>query len=123
MDIDGLTYGQLKEIAAMFGTKASAAPPQAEVAGDSRPVIVRCRDAGVHFGHLLGYSGRTVRLKDARRMWQWSTKSGLALNGCATNGIDPKKSKIDSVVENIVLLEACEIIDCTPHAAKTISEA
>ncbi len=84
-------------------------------------VIVRCRDAGVHFGTLVSYSGREVLLKDSRRMWYWKAAEGHTLNACAINGI--KDSKISGTVENISLLEACEIIKCTDDGAKSIGES
>ena len=125
MDIDNLTYGQLKEIAAMFGgsAPATAAPAQAKVIGDGRPVIVRARDAGVHYGKLVFYEGRTVELTDSRRLWSWTAKEGVALSGVAINGINASKSKIDVLVTRITILDACEIIDCTDAAAKTIETA
>jgi hypothetical protein len=122
MNIDSMTYGELKQIAAMFG----AVQPQktsSRVEGDGRAVIVRARDAGVHYGKLVAYDGRTVWLKESRRMWSWTAKSGIALNGCATNGIDASKSKIDVPVASIAILDACEIIDCSPDASKSIEAA
>lgn len=120
MNIDNLTYGELKQIAAMFGGTAKSS---SRVEGDLRPVIVRCRDAGVHYGKLVAYEGRSVWLKDARRLWSWKAKEGVALSGVAVNGIDASKSKIDVLVTNIALLDACEIIDATDAAAKTIQAA
>ena len=84
-------------------------------------VIVRCRDAGVHFGTLVSYSDREVLLNDSRRMWYWKAKTGHTLSGCAVNGI--KDSKISAAVESIALLEACEIIQCSAEAAKSIGGA
>ena len=124
MNIDNLTYGQLKEIAAMFGNSTpSAATASTKVAGDLRPVIVRARDAGVHYGKLVSYEGRTVELIDSRRLWQWTAKEGLALSGVAIHGINASKSKIDTLVANITILDACEIITCSEVAAKSIEAA
>lgn len=123
MNIDHLTYAELKKIAAMFGNQAAPTKSAARVEGDLRPVIVRARDAGVHYGKLVAYEGRTVWLEDARRLWSWTAKSGIALNGVATSGINAGKSKVDSMVKNIAILDACEIIDCTSEAAKTIESA
>lgn len=123
-NIDNLTFAELKQIAAMFNGQQIAptnAPPR--VQGDGRYVIVRARDAGVHFGKLDAYEGRTVWLTDSRRMWSWTAQSGLALSGCAVNGINASRSKIDTQVSKIAILDACEIIDCTLEAAKTIEAA
>ena len=120
INIDELTLGQLKQIAAQFGPK-TAEPTK--IKGDLRPVIVRARDAGVHYGLLESYSGRTVILRESRRLWSWTAKAGIALSGVAVHGIDASKSKIDSLVAEIAILDACEIIDCSTIAAKTIMEA
>lgn len=123
MDIDDLTYGELKKIAAIFSSTNTQTQSSGRIEGDGRPVIVRCRDAGVHYGLLVAYEGRTVWLRDARRLWSWRAKSGLALSGVAVNGIVASESKIDTLVSEIVLLDACEIIDATPEAVKSILEA
>jgi len=100
------------------GEKESPSPIDNPMIGEK--VIVRCRDAGVHFGTLVSYSGREVLLKESRRMWYWKAKTGHTLNACAINGI--VDSKISGSVETITLLDACEIIKCTDEAAKSIGE-
>lgn len=120
MNIDNLTYGELKKIAALFAVN----PTHSEkVSGDMRHVIVRARDAGVHYGLLVSYEGRTVTLRNSRRLWSWKAKSGVALSGVAQNGINASKSKVDTLVSEITILDACEIIDATPDAAASILEA
>jgi hypothetical protein len=124
MNIDNLTYGQIKEIADVFSsTQSSKHTNSLRVNGKLEPVIVRCRDAGVHFGFLEFYEGRTVKLQNSRRLWKWKAKEGLALSGVAINGIDPSQSKIDVLVENILLLDACEIIFASYKSQKSILEA
>lgn len=86
-------------------------------------VIVRCRDAGVHFGTYVSHNGREVHLTDARRMWRWFAAEGISLSECAVAGINAKKSKIAFPVGQIVLLDACEIIPCTVEAAASIENA
>ena len=124
MNIDDLTYGQMKEIAAaVSSTQSSNHTNSLRVNGKLEPVIVRCRDAGVHFGLLEFYEGRTVKLQNSRRLWKWKAKEGLALSGVAINGIDASQSKIDVFVENILLLDACEIIFASYESQKSILEA
>lgn len=89
-----------------------------------KPVIVRCRDAGVHFGYLAAPvvdGSRTVHLTRARRMWRWY--SGATLSEAAVTGIDPTKSRIAVEVPEITLLDACEVIPCTPVAVETFARA
>jgi len=93
------------------------------VRGDLRPVVVRATDAGVHYGRLAGYDGRTVWLHDARRLWKWTAPKGVALSGVAVHGVVAAKSKIDVMVTRLVILDACEIIDATHEAAASIEAA
>lgn len=118
--LDNLTLGQLKALSAMIGGGKAGS---SRVEGDGRAVIVRARDAGVHYGRLVAYEGRTVWLRDARRLWSWTAKDGVALNGVATAGIVASKSKVDRLVSAIVILDACEIIDTTAPAAASIEAA
>ena len=86
-------------------------------------VIIRCRDAGVHYGKLVGYSGRKVELKNARRMWEWWSASENTLSGVARHGINKFKSKIQGPLESIILLEACEIIPISGDAERSLINA
>jgi len=84
-----------------------------------RYVIIRCRDAGVHAGELVRYEGRTVHLRNTRRIWYWSgaeSLSELALFGAA----NPRECKFAAELPEITLLEACEIIPCSPESEKMI---
>ena len=86
-----------------------------------RYVIVRCHDAGVHAGEYASHNGREVTLTNARRIWYWSGAASLnqiAVSGCT----DPVNCKIAMPVLQIVLLEACEIIDCMPAGEKFLRE-
>ncbi|WP_332116034.1 DUF6948 domain-containing protein [Azorhizobium caulinodans] len=120
MDIDNLTIGQAKQLAAMFGAVSASTLPS-RIAGDGRPVIVRSRDAGVQFGYLDGYDGSTVYLKNARQMWSWTAAEGGTLLDCATHGV--KAGKFSTACSSIVVIGACAIIDCTGKAAKTLESA
>lgn len=91
-----------------------------------RKVVVRARDAGVHFGELLGHDGRTVTLGNARRIWRW--RGANTLNEVATKGVEPGTgrggyTRVSDPVERIDLLEACEILTATDEAATSIENA
>ena len=118
--IDNLTIAEAKELARLFG---STSPAQSYVKGDGRPVIVRAKDAGVHFGYLVGYEGRRVDLTNSRRMWSWKASKDGSLSGVAVYGIDAGSSKIAALVKNITILDACEIIDASDVVVKTIEGA
>lgn len=82
-------------------------------------VIVRCRDAGVHAGILLGHEGREATLVESRRLWYWkAAEPGKYLSGVATYGLDAS-SKLGEPI-TVHLTETCEIISCTPAAADSI---
>ena len=123
-NIDDLTIKQARELAALFGNIGKApSPSSSRVEGDGRAVIVRARDAGVHYGRLVGYEGRTVWLINSRRLWSWTANSGVALSGVAMTGINNSKSKVDVLVPSITILDACEIIDCATAAIESIETA
>jgi hypothetical protein len=118
MNIDNMTYGELKQIAAMFG--GQPAQPAFDTGMIGKYVIVRCRDAGVHAGILESTDGRACVLSDARRLWYWKVAgSGDFLNAIALSGIHPD-SKLSAPVSRIALTENCEIIQCTVEAEKSI---
>lgn len=116
MNLDNLTIGEAKKLAAMFGGAASAG--REIIAGGLRPVIVRSRDAGVQFGYLVEYdaSGATVTLRDARQMWQWEAAKGGSLLDCANHGVTPANCKFSDPCSRIVVIGACAIIDVSSAA-------
>ena len=117
MNLDDLTLGQAKQLAAMFGGTTT---PKKELIGEY--VIVRCRDAGVHAGTLVDYEGRNVTLKDSRRLWYWvCAKNQHSLSGVAAVVIDPQKSKIPAVVGTLVLSDACELIQASQECQRSIT--
>ncbi len=84
-------------------------------------VIVRTYSAGVFAGELKERNGREVILLNARRIWYWegaATLSQLAMEGTKK----PDKCKFPCPVDEVLLLEAIEIIPCTAAAKKSIQE-
>ncbi len=84
-------------------------------------VIVRAKDAGVHFGYLKAHSGNEVTLTNSRRIWRWF--GAWTLSEIATTGLDQSKSRVAAVVDEITILDACEIITCRPEAISSIEGA
>ena len=120
MNINDLTIGQARELAAIFANATPATSPTT-VKGDERPVIVRSRDAGVLFGYLLGYEGSTVHLRDARQMWSWTAAEGGTLLDCATHGV--KAGKFSTTASRVTVIGACAIIDVSPKALPSLESA
>ena len=81
-----------------------------------KPVIIRARDAGVHFGYLKHFEGRVVTLEKARRMHRWWSKTQMSLSAVAEFGLNEDKPIRICVAlqDDHLILDACEIIPCTP---------
>lgn len=119
MNIDDLTIGQAKELAALFGI--NTAQPAFDNGMIGKYVIVRCRDAGVHTGKLESHQGRECVLVESRRLWYWKAAKGAFLSSVATDGLSDE-SKIGKELARIHLTENCEIIQCSPEAERSIRE-
>lgn len=119
MNIDSMTYGDLKQIAALFSSTNNTSGLDTMV---GKKVIVRTYSAGVWFGTLDQKEGKEVILKAARRMWRWWAKESISLSACALYGINQEKSKVVAPVPS-VWLEAIEIIPCLPAAVASIEGA
>jgi len=82
-------------------------------------VIVRTYSAGVHFGTLANKDGQEVTLTNARRAWYWD--GAASLSEMAVAGVKrPSKCKFSVVVPEITLLQAIEIIPCSPAAQENL---
>lgn len=114
MNVDDMTIGEAKKLAAMFSDQSETPSPMI-----GKFVIVRCRDAGVHAGILESRSGRSCVLNESRRLWYWKPANGACfLSGVATEGLH-SDSKVGAPIR-VELTENCEIIECTDKAAKSI---
>lgn len=118
MNIDQLTFGELKQIAAMF--QGSNASQQAAHPFVGNYVIVRCYSAGVHAGYLVSQSGDQVVLKNSRRLWSWTANGGVALSGLAVTGL--KSGKIDTLLPDLALTGVIETIPCSEAAKASIND-
>jgi len=120
MNIDEMTYGQLKQIAALFGSMPNnPAPAQHPFVG--KYVIARCYSAGVHAGEVVSFDGDEVILKDSNRLWSWKAKDGIALSGVAQNGLK-EGCKVDAKNPLIALTGVCELIPCSKISQESICE-
>lgn len=90
-----------------------------------RHVIARCSGAGVHAGTLAAVSsdGTCVILQNARRLWKWRAKDGVALSGVAFHGIIASDSILDTLVPEIYLTGVVELIPTSPESEASINEA
>lgn len=122
MNIDELTVGQVREIAAMFpalmGNRETMPHPMV-----GKYAICRCYSAGVHAGEVVSVDGDRVILRNSRRLWKWQAKQGIALSGVAQYGVVEEDSKLDTLNPEIYLTGAIEIIPATVAAMESINGA
>jgi hypothetical protein len=116
MNIDELTLGQAKELAALLNGTQAVKTNHPFI---GRYVIARCYSAGVHAGEVVSVDGGNVLLKNSTRLWSWKAQDGIALSGVAQHGIK-SDSKLDTLNPEIYLVDVCELIPCTDKAKATI---
>lgn len=119
MNIDNMTYGELKQIAALF-SNTQQQPQNKPHPFLGKYVIARCYSAGVHAGYVKGVEGENVILTDSVRLWSWKANDGVALSGVAQNGLSKDKSKLDSKNPVIYLTGVCELIPVSDKAKESI---
>ena len=84
-----------------------------------KKVIVRGDRSGVFFGTLVERNGCEVKLEKCRRLWYWEGASSISQ--IATDGTTkPEQCKFTVAVEEIVILDAIEIILCSDRAVMVI---
>lgn len=82
-------------------------------------IIVRCQWTGVYAGYFESRDGREVTLTNARRIWYWNgaaSLSELAMKGTSR----PRDCKFPAPVNSVLVLDAIEILPCTPEAKESI---
>lgn len=123
MNIDELTYGQIKEIAKLAcGTKQA---PSSGLGNQfiGKYVIVRSRNEGINAGKVIELDDTGVILEDARRLYyhkpankEMSWYEGVALEGLS------KDSKVGAEVTKLII-EDYSLTICTKDAEKSIRGA
>ena len=124
MDINELTIGQVKEIAAAFPAlfgKAETGDIYSGLIG--KYVIVRSRNEGVNAGYVEQADATGVVLRDARRLWYHkpAVESESWYEGVANHGLAPG-CKISASVIRKVIVEDYSLTLCSDKARKSIME-
>lgn len=86
----------------------------------NKQVVVRGDRSGVFFGTLAAHNGQEVRLTNVRRLWYWSGAASdfqLAAEGVKS----PERCKFTIVIDELVVLDAIEILPCTEQAIISLS--
>ena len=82
-------------------------------------VIVRGDRSGVFYGTLAAKEGREVKLTNCRRIWYWD--GAASISQLATEGTTrPSNCKFTVTVDEIIIMDAIEIIPCTDKASAKI---
>lgn len=123
MDIDSLTLGQLKEIAAMFTAQVSSSAGfyQRYI---GKKVIVRSRNEGINFGEVVACDATGIVLKNARRLWYHkpADMSQSWYEGVANTGVS-SDSRLSAPVAEKAIIEQYGITACTDVAIKSLEGA
>lgn len=115
MNIDDLTYGQIKELVRTFSKTPTSTDSKPSHPMLGRRVLVRTYSAGVHIGDLVYVDGMECKLENALRLWKWEG-GGLSLSAVANNGI--VKGRLNRTGE-VYLTNAIEFIPTTEKAEAT----
>ncbi len=119
MNIDDLTYGELKFIAAMFGGATPSQPAPAP--HDVIPVVVCTDKRGVVFGYCQNTGARPIKLERARMCLYWSSDVG-GVFGLGEKG-PTKDCKISATLPTITLEGVTAIFSVDPVAEKAWNAA
>lgn len=118
MNLDDLTIGEAKQLAAMFG--GAGAPVNDSVfstAGAKMPVIVTTDKRGVMFGYTTNHAARPIILTQARMCLYWSADVGGVFG---LGEIGPTTGcKISATLPSIILdgVTAVMTVDAKAEAA------
>ena len=87
--------------------------------GKDKFYIVRTYSAGAWAGNVKERNGQEVTMTNAIRLWRWegaNTLSEIAMHGVAK----PQSCKFSKPVDEVLLLQAVEIITATNQAEEII---
>jgi hypothetical protein len=116
MNIDNLTFGELKEIASIFSNQCKETKSINPMLG--KRCLVRTYSAGVHIGDVVWINpdnSMECKLENALRLWRWSD-GGLSLSAVANNGINGGRL---NKTGDVMLTNAIEYILTTKEAEET----
>lgn len=84
--------------------------------------IIRGDRSGAFFGQIEHRDGQEVTIKNCRRIWYWA--GAASLSQLAKEGVKwPKECKFTVTVQEMIVLDAIELILCTEEAVASIKGA
>lgn len=125
VDINSLTFGQIREIAAIAGSIGINQLKQPESSAihtryAGKYVIVRSRNEGINAGEVVMADETGIVLKEARRVWYHRPVDETAwYEGVANSGLS-HDSKISAAVVEKAIIEDYSVILCTAAAEESI---
>ena len=118
IDIDRLTIGQAKELAALFQQGAVNSEIHSRHIGQY--VLVRSRNEGINAGFVIAADETGIVLSDARRIWYHRPADKTSwYEGVANSGLR-HDSRISAAVAEKVIVEDYSITVCSAEAEKSI---
>lgn len=121
MDLDKLTIGDAKMLAAMFPNQQKAGIASSAI---GKYVICRSRNEGINAGTVVAADETGVILKDARRIWyhrpadrKLSWYEGVAISGLSAD------SKVSASVSEKWIIEDYSLTMCSDEARASIEGA
>lgn len=105
----------------MISNISSENPESSESIYIWKYVILRCRNAGVHFWKLEYAKNWVYRLSDSRRLYYWNNIKGITLSETALYWLqDDSKVCATISLHEIMEKEWGEIIPCSDDSIKSI---
>ena len=81
--------------------------------------IIRGDRSGVFFGEIAERNGREVTIRNCRRLWYWD--GAASLSQLAAEGVkNPECCNFTVTVDELIVLDAIELIPCTEEACASI---
>lgn len=86
---------------------------------ENKRYIIRGDHSGVFFGEIAERSGQEVTIRNCRRLWYW--EGAASLSQLASEGVKaPRNCKFTVTVDELIVLDAIELIPCTEEACASI---
>lgn len=120
MDIDKLTYGEIKQIAAIL-KNSNQEQSFLLVSAIGKYVIVRTRNEGINCGRVVMADHTGVVLEEARRIYYHRPKDPKVswYEGVAETGLHPD-SKISGEVSRKYIIEGYSLTICSAAAEQSL---
>jgi hypothetical protein len=122
MDIDNLTIGEAKKIAALVAGVTQASPCATEKSDGCSQAVIVCTDKrAVVFGYCSNVQARPIKLTSARMCLYWSSDVG-GVFGLGEKG-PTKNCKISATLSSLLLEGVTAVFTCDAAAEKAWLDA